>query len=77
MEALRTIKKVINHQVLLELPDSFEDQQVEIIIFPVINRAAEELSALLLNGPVWSENQVDDFNETIKKGYRNWKITEF
>ena len=77
MEAIRIIKRVMNNQVQVELPDNYENQQVEIIILPYVKVSKKKLSTLLLEGPVWSGKEIKQFENTIHKGYQNWKITEF
>ena len=77
MEAIREIQKVKNHQVLIKLPDSYENKDVEIIVFPIIKKEKSGLLDLLLQGPVWSDDDVQTFDDIIKKGYQNWTIKEF
>lgn len=36
MQAVREIKKVKNHRVQIELPEDYEDTDVEIIVLPLI-----------------------------------------
>ena len=78
MEAIRTIKKVMNHQILIDVPEFLEEQEVEIIIFPHSSyNGGSSLSQLLLNGPVWSKKDVQDFEQSIQRGYENWTINGF
>lgn len=70
METIRTIKKVVNCQVLIDLPEAFEGKEVEIIVLPHQKNAnSTRLSELLLTGPVWSDDDVQNFEATIKRGY--------
>jgi len=78
MEAIRTIKKVVNHQLLIDLPDSFEEKEVEVIIFPINGEPKPtKLSELLLKGPVWSEDDISNFETDMQRGYTKWKINGF
>ena len=78
MEVIREIKKVKNHQVLIDLPNIYENEEVEIIILPLKNKKRDEsFSELLLKGPVWSEKEVESFEENLQKGYANWKLRKF
>ncbi len=77
MEAIREIKKVRNHQVLIDLPNNYENEDVEIIILPLMNKKRQKtLSDLLLDGPVWSKKEVKNFEENLQEGYTNWKLEE-
>ncbi len=72
MEAIRQIKKVKNHQVSIDLPETYENEEVEVIILPVFNQKINEsFSDLLLKGPVWTEKEVKTFKENLLKGYAN------
>lgn len=78
MEAIRLIKKVMNHQVLVDVPELNEDQEVEVIIIPHLSYNGESsLPQLLLNGPVWSPEEVKDFEENVQEGYASWTINGF
>ncbi len=78
MDTIREIKKVKNHQVLIDLPEDYENEEIEIIILPLTRKYRDNtLSELLLKGPVWTEQEVKDFNDNIHKGYKNWKLKEF
>lgn len=35
------------------------------------------LNKLLVDAPTWDESDVMDFYQTIREGYKNWKIDEF
>ena len=78
MEPIRTIIKVVNHQLSIELPEGFEEKKVEVIILP--HTPAENKQSLfdvLLAGPVWSVDEVKQLEATIQRGYRNWTISGF
>jgi len=77
MEAIRTIKRVMNNRVQVELPGNYENQQVEIIILPYLKTSKKQFSSFLLEGPVWSGKEIKHFENTLHKGYQNWKITEY
>ncbi len=83
MQAIREIIEVKNHQVLIQLPDSFEAKEVEVIVLPAEPQASKkdrdkaELLEFLLNGPTWSEEDVKHFEKTIQEGWKQWKIEEF
>lgn len=77
MEAIRIIKKVLNHQVLVDVPELNDDQEVEVIIVPHASNGDSSLPQLLLKGPIWSLEEVKDFEENIQEGYDNWTINGF
>lgn len=78
MEAIRTTKKVVNHQILIDVPELFNEQEVEVIIVPHFSHNGESsLSELLLSGPVWSKKDVQEFEHNVQKGYENWTINGF
>lgn len=82
MEAIKTVKKVKNHQVLIELPDDYEHAEVEVIVL-LMNpedkgkfRKKEEFLAFLRNGPVPDEEEIKKI-EAVKQEFQNWTIQEF
>ena len=78
MEPIRTIIKVVNHQLSIELPEGFEEKKVEVIILPhTPAENKQSLSDVLLAGPVWSVDEVKQLEATIQRGYRNWTISGF
>ncbi len=76
MQAIREIKKVKDHQVIITLPPSFETEEVEVIVFPVpakIKKPPEKketLQEFLLHGPTWSKEEVKSFEKTIRERYK-------
>lgn len=72
MEAIREIQKVKNGQVLINLPDHFENSEVEIIILPLkMGESRLKLSELLLQGPTWTGEEIVEFEKNISEGYKN------
>jgi hypothetical protein len=68
MQVLREFKKVINGQLIINLPKDFDGKEVEIIILSVEDEKKEEkqsLSSLLLKGPEFSTGgkSVEDVKE--------------
>ncbi len=46
MIAIREIKKPINQQIIIDLPDDFKARKVEVIIIPLENEIASEKSRI-------------------------------
>jgi hypothetical protein len=78
MNSIRKIHKVTDHTLLIDLPESFKDKEVEVIIRPINNHSANQnLSDLLLAGPTWTRQEISKFQALIKKGYNHWTINGF
>lgn len=59
---------------MITLPKDFKGKQrgkFRIIIIPE-EKKHDKIRRTLLNTPVWSEADVQDFNDRILKGYKNW-----
>ena len=88
MQAIRSIYKVENGKLLIELPTSFQHTEVEVIILPVVDddatdvlptssqdEKAERLERLMSVG-VWDE--VDEQAVIESQNFINqWKVGEF
>jgi hypothetical protein len=88
MQAIRSIYKVENQKLVIELPVSFQHTEVEVIIFPVSaedeadvlptlsqDEKAESLERLMSVG-VWDE--VDEKGVIESHNFINqWKVVEF
>lgn len=78
MQAIREFKRVEHGQIIIDLPENFTSEEVEVIILPVENKKSEierkkRLRNLLLKGPVINENTVKEIEE-LKTWYKEWKI---
>ena len=61
MEALRYIKKPVNSKITISLPDSFKDDEVEIIIMRRIEKTGpgkEQFDAGRYRG-IWKDSKID------------------
>jgi hypothetical protein len=83
MEAFRTVQHVQNSQILLQLPEIFLNQQVEVIVLPFQSKNeefAKDKRAILkkafLNGPTWSDTDYEYFLDVTKE-LREWGMKEF
>lgn len=88
MQAIRSIYKVENQKLVIELPASFQHTEVEVIILPVSaedeeevlpkpsqDEKAESLERLMSVG-VWDE--VDEKAVVESQNFINqWKVVEF
>ena len=77
MFAIRKIKRVKNNRVVINLPVSLNNEEIEVIIIPRKKIKIEtKLGEILLNGPTLSEEQINEFLE-CREDLNNWKIKEF
>lgn len=82
MEAIKTTKKVKNHQVLIHLPAEYEHAEVEVIIL-LLNpenddkqNKKKEFLAFLRKGPTLSEEELQQI-EAVQQELKKWTIQEF
>jgi hypothetical protein len=64
---------------MIKIPDELRKnltKKIQIIILTE-EKKKNALSKLLLDAPTWDESDVMDFQQTIREGYKNWKIEEF
>jgi len=84
MEALRNIYTVENHRIVIDLPESFNYNSVEIIILPIekqkknknIDYDKNERLKKLLSISVWNDEDILPIIET-QNFINQWKIEEF
>lgn len=82
MEAIRILTTVKNHELTLELPTSFENKEVEVIILPLDSDRntqpikKEEFLQFLKDGPTLRDEELDRIND-LKKEFRHWTFDEF
>ena len=64
---------------MIKIPDELRKNLTKKIKIIILNEEKKKnaLSELLLDAPTWDESDVMDFQQTIRKGYENWKIEEF
>ncbi len=60
MEALRIIQKPVNQKITIELPKSFGDEEVEIIVLPVVkkNERHKKIDPREFRG-IWKDKNLD------------------
>ena len=71
--------EAIHENGMIKIPDELRKnltKKIKIIILTE-EKKKNALSKLLLNAPTWDESDVMDFQQTIREGYKNWKIEEF
>ncbi|PID88435.1 MAG: hypothetical protein CSB06_00375 [Bacteroidia bacterium] len=85
MEALRNIYKVENNRIIIDLPQSFNHKEVEVIVMPFFKYQIEKKDKQqnkqkqiesLLSVSVWKDDdiqQIYDSQNVINK----WSIEEF
>jgi hypothetical protein len=83
MEAFRTVQQVQNSQILIQLPDTFSDKRVEVIVLPLQYKNEEQnldrkniLKKSFLEGPTWSDKDYEYFLDTTKE-LREWGMKEY
>ena len=82
MKAIRQVKEVKNHQVLIELPENFGNKNVEVIILPlnIMNKEKikdrEKFLKFLLNGPTLSPEEIQRI-EAMQREFNQWTIEKF
>ncbi|MEA3475389.1 MAG: hypothetical protein U9R23_02940 [Candidatus Cloacimonadota bacterium] len=82
MKAIRQVKEVKNHQVLVRLPEDFGNKEVEVIIIPLNEIDKEKLSArdkflkFLLSGPTLSPEEIQRI-EAMQREFNQWPIEKF
>ncbi|MDM8523976.1 hypothetical protein QUF80_11465 [Desulfococcaceae bacterium HSG8] len=60
---------------MIRLPKDFKGKQEKFRIIVIQEeKKHDEVRQALLNAPVWSDADVQDFNDAISKGYKNWTL---
>lgn len=71
--------EAIHENGMIKIPDELRKnltKKIKIIILTE-EKKKNALSKLLLDAPTWDESDVMDFQQTIREGYKNWKIEDF
>ncbi len=85
MEALRNIYKVENNRIIIDLPQSFNHKEVEVIIMPflkyqIIEKCKQQNKQKqienLLSVSVWKDDDIKQIYES-QNIINKWKIEEF
>lgn len=63
---INLLKKYANENIETKLKNNSE-----------LEKKINKFENILLNAPIWEENDVKAFEERIQEGYKNWKIKEF
>jgi hypothetical protein len=78
MQAVRTIAKIENNILKVEIPIHFKTKEVEIIILPYSKEATidekgnNDFQKLLLSGPIMTEEDELYINDK-RKAFNQWK----
>lgn len=75
MNALRFFSIIKDKKITIDIPPDFISKNVEIIILP-LQPKKKNIEDLLLEGPVWSEEDIANI-KAMRKEFKNWKIEEF
>lgn len=78
MQALREIKNVKDRKVVIDLPDDFRSEKVEVIVLPYVQKDTEtkKLSEILMEGPVLEEDDIKAFL-AVREDMKKWKPEKF
>jgi hypothetical protein len=79
MDSIRITRKVTNRRVSIVLPDTFDAEEIEILISPLTRKGVGTkplLSDLLLTGPCISKEEVENLRNT-RKWLEGWKVKQF
>ena len=82
MKAIRQVREVKNHQILVRLPEDFGNKKVEVIILPLNEIDKEKLKArekflkFLLNGPTLCPEEIQRI-EAMQREFNQWTIEKF
>jgi hypothetical protein len=79
MSSIRITRKLTTRQLSIELPESFDAQEVEVVIRPVRAKKAplkNTLSDFLLSGPCITKEEADDLRNA-RKWLGGWKVRHF
>ncbi len=78
MKALKRRMKVKNRKIVIDLPDDFEGDEVEVIVKPLNKKKPnkEKLLELLLNAPTFNDAELAEF-ENVRKWLNEWKVQSF
>jgi hypothetical protein len=82
MKAVREIKQIKDHKVIIELENDFDDgDEVEVIILPLSKKdKRERLKKLLLSGPTLTNDElscVENEIGQVKDWIKEWNIEKF
>lgn len=75
MRALRKILKVTQGKIILDLPDDFQSDQVEVIVLPYVSDEKERLRE---NPDAWKEDflSISQWEEDVPR-VKSWNIETF
>ncbi len=82
MEAIRILTTVKNTELVLELPISFENKEVEVIVLPLDSGVhvgwgkKEDFLRFLKDGPTLSDEELPR-SDAVKKEFRHWTFDEY
>ncbi|MBI4848962.1 MAG: hypothetical protein HY808_10370 [Nitrospirae bacterium] len=66
-----------NRRVVIDLPEDFKDEKVEVIILPYTKRETKKkLSEVLMKGPVLGEDDIKAFL-AVREDMKRWKPAKF
>ncbi len=77
MEALRIIKKPVNRQVTIDIPETFGEGDVEIIVLPVAakngKKSSKKFDPEIFRGKIKSDLSVEEIGIECQKLRDEWK----
>ncbi len=78
MNAIRQIKEVEAGSITIDLPDGFPAKKVAIFILPFddTNGGEQELQDLLLNAPIITDDELQEFNR-VRDWMSQWNVKTF
>ncbi len=64
---------------IIKIPDEFRGEKNGRfkVTIKLENDKREKLKEALMNAPVWVDDDVEEFYDTIEKGYENWNPEKF
>lgn len=75
MEALRIIQKPVNRKITIELPKSFGDEDVEIIVLPVVraNGKQDKIDSTQFRGAIKLDMSEEEIANECQKLRAEWE----
>jgi len=75
MEALRIIQKPVNQKITIELPKSFGDEEVEIIVLPVVkeNGRHKKIDPTQYRGAIKLDMSEEEIAKECQKLRAEWE----
>jgi hypothetical protein len=67
MNYIKTIKKIINHKIVIDIPEDFKTDEVEVIVLPVETASGDTESIMKLSEESFKEwdNDADEIYNNL------------